>query len=53
VDCARLVPTDPRLFLADGYHPNEAGHRVMAEHIVEVLRQAGTLTVLTAGDQFR
>ena len=41
VDCARLIPPDPGLFLADGYHPNETGHRAMADQIVEALREAG------------
>lgn len=39
VDCAVLVPDDPALFLADGYHPNADGHRLMAEQIAAVLRQ--------------
>jgi lysophospholipase L1-like esterase len=40
VDCARLVPSDPALFLGDGYHPNPAGFQVMAEQIADALRQA-------------
>ncbi len=34
VDCARLVPSDPDLFLADGYHPNAIGQAAIADAIV-------------------
>jgi len=43
VDCARLVPADPALFLGDGYHPNQAGFRVIAKHIAHALRSAQVL----------
>jgi lysophospholipase L1-like esterase len=39
VDCARLVPADPGLFLADGYHPNAIGQAAIADAIVAALRR--------------
>jgi lysophospholipase L1-like esterase len=39
VDCARLVPADSSLFLADGYHPNKAGISIMADAIAASVRQ--------------
>jgi lysophospholipase L1-like esterase len=44
VDCARLVPADPDIFLEDGYHPNSAGHRAIARQIVAAIRDSGFLT---------
>ncbi len=43
VDCAHLVPSDPTLFLIDGYHPNAAGYQLMAEKIVTVVREGRLL----------
>jgi len=43
VDCARLVPSDPSLFLGDGYYPNEAGFQVMAASIVKTVRDLDLL----------
>ena len=41
VDCAVEVPSDPRLFFEDGYHPNAAGHGAIAERILEAIERAG------------
>lgn len=43
VDCLCLVPADPRLLLADGYHPNEAGFELMSRLISEAIRQSRVL----------
>ena len=40
VDCARLVPSDPELFLGDGYHPKLSGFQLMARQVVDAIRQA-------------
>jgi lysophospholipase L1-like esterase len=43
VDGARLVPSDPKLFLADGYHPNAAGQHALAEQIIRAMQKLGPL----------
>ena len=40
VDCARLVPSDPELFLGDGYHPKLSGFQLMANQVVDAIRRA-------------
>lgn len=34
------VGGDPKYNLADGIHPNEAGHKIIAENIFQVLKGA-------------
>jgi hypothetical protein len=51
VDCARLVPSEPELFLGDGYHPKLPGFQLMADQVVDALRQAHVIQQKSLGFQ--